>query len=176
MHTVSFSDWLELLGLTDAIDALLAGIATLPDTIETVSDAKTHWPSVSQDFASVLDQLGTLFDDVADAIAEQTDSIESFNAAVGEFGESFAPPGDRLLTLDDLQQMSDIRASILERLAEAQSEMERALDDAEDLLEELDGLQGGMDEDDPFLAEDIERATDELNDLQDQLKDSGCLA
>lgn len=175
MHIVSFTDWLELLGLSDASAGLLAGEATLPETRDRVNDAKTERPSVSQDFVSVLDQLEPFYDAVSEAIAEQTEFIERFNAAVSQFGENFPAPGDRLLNDNDLQQMAEIRRQLLDRISETSLQLQDVADEIQALLDELDGLQSGMDEGDPFAGEDMATAIDDLNALRDQMEDAGCL-
>ncbi len=175
MPTVRMEDWLELLGLTGSVQQLLAGQRTLSDAREDVESAKTTWPGVSQDFVSVLDQLNPFFDDVADVISEQHDLIDEFNNAVGEFGETFPAPQDRLLNEEDLGDIADIRDALLDFLAELHSQIESIVDEIEDLLNELESQRGGLEEGDPFLADEIAETLEELEELQEALEGEGCL-
>jgi hypothetical protein len=172
---VTFTDWLELLGLQSTIDELLAGQSSLTDARGRVEVARTSWPSVSQDFVPILDQLEPFFQDVADTIDEQHNLLADFNSAVSGFGPTFPIPDDRLLTQEDLEEIVEIRDGLFDMVLEQRSQVESLIDEIERLQDELQDLMGGMDEGDPFLADDLAEVMDRLDGLQDALEGEGCV-
>ena len=172
---VTFTDWLELLGLQDTIDELLAGERSLTDARGRVEAARTSWPGVSQDFVPILDQLDPFFQDVADTIDEQHNLLAEFNSALFGFGPTFPIPEDRLLTQSDLEEIAEIRDGLLDMFLEQRSQVEALIDEIDRLQEELQDLTGGFDEGDPFLADDLAEVAERLDGLQDTLAGEGCV-
>jgi hypothetical protein len=172
---VTLHDWLEVLELDSPISGLLSGQVTLGDARAVAMGARGQWPSASQDYIAVLDQLDVFFDDVAQVIDEQREFVERFNRAVADFGLWVAVPVDRLLTETDVQAMRDVRGELAEEFDGARRAAELLQEEIDLLVDQLEGVVGGFDDGDPFAGEDVEDLVEELQELFDALEGGGCL-
>jgi hypothetical protein len=172
---VTFQDWLELLGLDDTVADLLAGRTAIGVARAEAEAARSSWPGLAHDHVSVLDQLGPFFDEVSDVIDAQAEAVAAFNRSIAGFGPTFDHDGERLLTDADIEAMLDIRDSVLAQLAGLRSSAEAIADEIRSLFDEIAGLTSGLDEGDPFAAEEYQELTEELDELFSAIDGEGCL-
>lgn len=172
---VTFNDWLELLGINEAITGLMAGTATLTEARDEAVSARAGWPSVSQDYVAVLDQLDPFFTDVAQVIAVQQEIVAQFNRAAVELGHGIDPPVDRLLSQADLDQMRESSELLVARFEEQRHGMQLLEAEIADMVAQLDDALGRMERGAESAEQEIADLADEAGALADQMEAEGCL-
>jgi predicted nucleic acid-binding Zn-ribbon protein len=172
---VTFRDWLELLGIDGPIDDLLAGGTTLTEARSRAGAARDTWPSVSQDYVAVLDELEPFFGEVADVIDEQLELVDRFNAIMVEFGLGITRPVDRLLSAADVEEMRRQHLELAEVLSAIREQMQRLEEQIEVLSEQLNDFLAGIEEGDPFADEEIADLAEELQELYEAMEAQDCL-
>lgn len=164
-------DWLELLGLRQSIERLLAGRITISDTLDALQAAREHYPHISQDYIEILDITRAFLEEIRTRIEDQAQAIDAFNKAASDTPYSFNRPGDRLLTQDEYKRFLALQAQLAQDEAMARRQQDALNKEAQDLEDEMERLaEDALDEAEDALR-DLQDALEEMEDARDEYED-----
>jgi len=164
--TATLSDWLELLGLSEAFAGLFAGSERFTTLHSAIATARETYPGVSQDYISVLDLATRYVDEAQDVAREQAEAVADFNAAVVDAGYYFNYDSGRLLSSADRAEMQWIAEQV-------EDDLQAILDEIEDIEGEMESLQDDIEAlEDDSAWDDLEAAEDDLEAATEELEDA----